>query len=130
VQITGILKTIHPQVERGNFTSRKVWVTVDHTGQYPQTIELEVSQAKVNIFNNINPGTEVVCDINLRGRIWNDPKTGNDVCFNTLACWKVSVNGKANDPGAYVPPATHDTGTGYVKQATQQHDEGSDQLPF
>ena len=77
-------------VERGTFKSRKVWVIDDENADYPQTIEVEVAQDKVNLFNNFRPGQPLTVSINLRGREWVDPKTDVTKVFNTLQCWKVT----------------------------------------
>lgn len=46
-------------VERGEFSSRKVWVTTEDNPGYPQTIEIEVQQTKVNLFNNVAEGAPI-----------------------------------------------------------------------
>jgi hypothetical protein len=76
-------------VERGTFKSRKVWVIDDENADYPQTIEVEVAQDKVNLFNNFRPGQPLTLSINLRGREWTNPQ-GDVKVFNTLQCWKVT----------------------------------------
>lgn len=76
-------------VERGTFKSRKVWVIDDENADYPQTIEVEVAQDKVNLFNDCRPGQPLTLSINLRGREWTNPQ-GEVKVFNTLQCWKVT----------------------------------------
>jgi hypothetical protein len=76
-------------VERGTFKSRKVWVIDDENADYPQTIEVEVAQDKVNLFNNFRSGQPLTVSINLRGREWTNPQ-GEVKVFNTLQCWKVT----------------------------------------
>jgi hypothetical protein len=75
-------------VERGTFKSRKVWVIDDENADYPQTIEVEVAQDKVDLFNTCRPGQPLTVSINLRGREWTNPQDEVKV-FNTLQCWKV-----------------------------------------
>lgn len=81
-------------VERGTFKSRKVWVIDDENADYPQTIEVEVAQDKVNLFNNFRPGQPLTVSINLRGREWTNPQ-GEVKVFNTLQCWKVTSDVEA-----------------------------------
>jgi len=76
-------------VERGTFKSRKVWVIDDENADYPQTLEVEVAQDKVNLFNNFRHGQPLTVSINLRGREWTNPQ-GEVKVFNTLQCWKVT----------------------------------------
>jgi len=75
-------------VERGTFKSRKVWVITEDDTKYPQTIEVEVAQDKVDLFNTCRPGQPLTVSINLRGREWTNPQDEVKV-FNTLQCWKV-----------------------------------------
>ena len=81
-------------VERGTFKSRKVWVIDDENADYPQTLEVEVAQDKVNLFNNFRPGQPLTVSINLRGREWTNPQ-GEVKVFNTLQCWKVTSDVEA-----------------------------------
>lgn len=78
-------------VERGTFKSRKVWVIDDENADYPQTIEVEVAQDKVNLFSDFRPGQPLTLSINLRGREWTNPQ-GEVKVFNTLQCWKVTTD--------------------------------------
>lgn len=94
MEIKGTLKKLHPEVLRNEFKSRKIWLTTTDNPEYPQTIEIEVNQAKVDMFNGISIGAPVICHVNLRGREW----TGTDgvtKVFNTIVCWKVEANGAA-----------------------------------
>lgn len=92
MEIQGTLKQLQPVIERGEFKSRKVWVTTTDNPEYPQTIELEVSGKNLGIFDNVSIGANVTCSINLRGREWTDPQ-GVTKVFNTLQCWKVQASG-------------------------------------
>lgn len=78
-------------VDRGKFKSRKVWVIDDENADYPQTIEVEVAQDKVNLFSDFRPGQPLTLSINLRGREWTNPQ-GEVKVFNTLQCWKVTTD--------------------------------------
>lgn len=78
-------------VERGKFKSRKVWVMDDENADYPQTIEVEVTQDKVDYFNDFRPGQPLTVSFNLRGREWTSPQ-GEVKVFNTLQCWRVTTD--------------------------------------
>ncbi len=99
MEIQAKFKSQQEIVERGNFKSRKVWVTTEDNPDYPQTIEIEVQQAKVDMFNNIAPGAPVTLHLNLRGREWTNPE-GKTSVFNSLVCWKVEASGQAAQPAA------------------------------
>ena len=75
-------------------------------GEYPQYIALQLSQDKCGLIDNVIIGQEINCHINLRGRLWTDPKTNVEKCFNTLETWKIETgaaqfeqpkDGKAQD---------------------------------
>ena len=89
MQLIGKLKKIGDVVERAEYKSRKIWITTEDNPKYPQTIEVEVSQAKVDMFNGISIGAPVTLSIDLRGREWT--KDGKTMVFNTLVCWKVEA---------------------------------------
>lgn len=91
MEIKAILKHVHPVIEKSSFKSRKVWLTVPDE-KYPQTIEIEVQQAKIDLFAGIVSGSPVVVHFNLRGREWTDPQ-GVVKVFNSLVCWKVESDG-------------------------------------
>lgn len=84
MQIKGTVVQVHATEQKGNFTFRRLWLKIDETTQYPQTIELQASGQKVDILNNIQPGATITCDINLRGNEWNGK------IFNTIQVWKVT----------------------------------------
>jgi len=93
-------------IERGSFKSRKVWVVTEDNPDYPQTIEIEVQQTKVDMFNGITPGAPVTLHLNLRGRRWTNPE-GKTSVFNSLVCWKVEADAShvASSPSTPVKPA-------------------------
>ena len=117
MELIAKLKTVHDIIERGNFKSRKVWVTTEDNPQYPQTVEVEVAQEKTGLFDNITPGSEVKLYINLRGREWTSPE-GKTSVFNTLSVWKVEVLSRAG----YLEPID-------TLEAPMRPDE-IDDLPF
>ena len=96
MEIKAILKAVQPVVEREKFKSRKVWLTVPDE-KYPQVIEIEVQQAKIDLFNDVAIGAPVLVHLNLRGREWTDPQ-GIVKVFNSLVCWKVEADGSAPGP--------------------------------
>jgi len=117
MEIQCTLKNVLPVVERGDFKSRKIWVTTADNPEYPQTLELEVSGKSLEIFNNIAPGANITCHVNLRGREWVNPDkvknpSGNATVFNTIQCWRVEAAGSQQAPqtnGAAVElPDTND----------------------
>jgi len=119
MEIKAKLEQLHDVVERGNFRSRKVWVTTEDNPQFPQTIEIELQQNKVDIMNGISIGAPVVLHLNLRGRKWTSPENKTSV-FNTLVCWKVVADGSVQPSSNIVEG----------QQAPDLVDESGEKLPF
>ena len=67
---------------------------IETSGDYPQTIQLELHQDNVNKIDEFNVGDDITCSIDLRGRKWTN-KEGEDVYFNTIVCWKLDGVGQA-----------------------------------
>ena len=68
------------------FQKRELVVTTDD--QYPQMIMIEFVQDKCDLLDSYNVGDNVKVSINLRGRLWTDPK-GVDKYFNSVQGWRV-----------------------------------------
>jgi hypothetical protein len=111
MELIGKLKKINDVVDRGDFKSRKIWITTEDNPQYPQTIEVELQKDKVDMFNRISIGAPVTLHINLRGREWT-PKDGDTKVFNTLVCWRVEAGhvAKPIDTSMELPETTDDNG--------------------
>jgi hypothetical protein len=77
-------------IERSNFKTRKVWVITEDNPDYPQTIEVEVTQEKVDIFSQFRQGQPITAHINIRGREWTNTH-GEVKVFNTLQVWKIEA---------------------------------------
>ena len=112
MKVTGLIKKVG-QVEQvsDKFKKREVWVETDRESNYPQTLNIQLSQDNADKFN-LQEGQEAELEINLRGRIW----TGNDgieKCFNSIECWKWEALGVAQAQPQQAPT-----------------EEGEDNLPF
>lgn len=92
MEIKGIVKFIgETEQVSDKFKKREFVVTM--AGQYPQHIQMQCTQDKVVMLDNLPLYTEVNCHINLRGREWTSPK-GEVKYFNTIECWKLEVVGE------------------------------------
>lgn len=88
MEIKAKFKSQQDVIERSNFKSRKVWVITEDNPDYPQTIEVEVQQEKVDLFSNLQQGTPLTLHCNLRGREWTNTE-GVTKVFNSIVCWKL-----------------------------------------
>lgn len=73
------------------FKLREFVITTE--GDYPQVIQFQASQDKVDLLDNFNPGDQVEVSFNLRGREWTNPQ-GEVKVFNTLDAWKITAEDK------------------------------------
>ena len=84
-ELTGKIKVIQdPQTFNSGFTKREMVVTVEE-GKYPQDINLEFVQEKVNLLNELNVGQTVTVTFDIRGR------EHNGRYYNNLQGWKIQV---------------------------------------
>lgn len=105
-----IINILPTKVVSDKFKTREFWVKTNE--QYPQTLCLQLSQEKCDTFN-AQIGSDVTCDINLRGREWTSPQ-GETKVFNTIECWRWTI----------------ESGQAQQAPAPQQQGEPVDDLPF
>jgi len=89
-ELTGKVKLIQDaQTFNSGFTKREMVVTVEE-GKYPQDINLEFVQDKVNLLDALQVGQEVTVTFDIRGREYNGRY------FNNLQAWKIQAGVSAN----------------------------------
>ena len=90
MEITGTIHSIgQTQTVSDKFQKREFVIATDE--QYPQHIGLEFTQDKCSKLDEVKVGQKVTVGINLKGRLWTDPK-GVEKCFNTLQAWKITAD--------------------------------------
>ena len=89
MEITGKIKLIGQTSSYGDngFTKREVVLITQE--QYPQHILVEFVKDKCSILDKFSVGQDVTIGINLRGREWTDPKSGELKHFNSVQGWKI-----------------------------------------
>jgi hypothetical protein len=91
MQVKGKVIVVNPTTTISEkFSLRKFVVETDD--QYPQPIEMQVTQDKCSLLDTISVGMVVEVSINLRGKSWTNPQ-GETKYFNTLEAWKIDVLG-------------------------------------
>jgi hypothetical protein len=58
---------------------------------YPQKVLLQLTQDNVNILDAFNVGDQLEVFINIRGREWAKPETGEIKYFNSLEVWRINI---------------------------------------
>lgn len=108
--LTGKIKLIQDAQTFGSgFTKREMVVTVED-GKYPQDINLEFVQDKINLLDNLQVGQQVTVTFDLRGREYNGRY------FNNLQGWKIVAAGNENaySPDDYSSAPPGNDSSGYI----------------
>lgn len=87
MELTGSIKLVRDTQEvSASFKKREFVITTEE--QYPQDIQLEMTQAKCDELDSFIVGSKVKVSINVRGREWINPQ-GEAKYFNTLQGYKI-----------------------------------------
>jgi hypothetical protein len=116
--LTGTLKMKKNEEVVSDKFKKREFVLTDNSSQYPQHISFQLTQAKCDLIDNYQIGTEIKVHFNLRGREWASP-SGEIKYFNTLEAWKIENEAGASMP---VPSSTN------FEEAP--FPSGGDDLPF
>lgn len=88
MQVQGTIQSISlAKKVTESFTKRDFTLTIDEDKQYPQTLQFELHNDRVDIIEAYDAGDQVMVDFNLKGRQF--MKDGEQRTINTLACWKI-----------------------------------------
>ena len=83
LKVQGVLHRVSDtQIISEKFKKRDFSIKTE--GDYPQFVQFQLSQDKVNLIDSFSPGDRIEIFFNLRGRCWEDK------VFNTLDCWKIN----------------------------------------
>ncbi|HAD96509.1 MAG TPA: hypothetical protein DCG19_03830 [Cryomorphaceae bacterium] len=115
VKLTGHIKRIAETQHFGeNFCKRSVIIETQE--KYPQVLEIELHQDRVDLIDPYTEGEKATFHINVRGREWTSPKSEVRY-FITLIAWKIEK--------------TDTSSNGQSEPTFQgQKDEDEDDLPF
>jgi len=116
--IKGEIKVINDSIQVSDSFKKREFVIIDASGQYAQTILLQLAQDRCELLDQFKVGEQVEVTFFLRGREWENPKTKEIRFFNSLDAWKIDYAGEHAD--AIQGEAT----------AKQMGDDSDDDLPF
>lgn len=86
MEINGTLEAIFDTKEfKSGFKKREF--VVNTGGDYPQSIKMEVVKDNIDKLGTIKVGAEVICKIDIRGRLYE----GN--YYNNILAWAINVGG-------------------------------------
>lgn len=94
MKVEGIIKQVQDEQKFTNFTKRSLILETEE--KYPQTLDIEFHQDRVDLLDMYKSGMRVCVHINLRGREWTNPQ-GEVKYFNSIVGWRIE-NMSANNP--------------------------------
>lgn len=125
MEITGTVKKVFDEQQiSASFKKRELVVTTEE--RYPQSVLVEFTQDNTSLLDDVREGQRVKVSINIRGREWENPKSGEIKYFVSLNGWKV----EADKPAGGATPSNEPPMDSY-SAADFPSDEGEeDDLPF
>jgi len=121
LQFTGTLKVKKDEVVISDKFKKREFVVSDDHDQYEQLICFQLAQDKTSLIDNVEIGSQITVNFNLRGREWTN-KDGVVMHFNTLDAWKIDSGAQAPAPTTSASPA--------ATAAANTTDLDSEDLPF
>ena len=97
-ELKGTVKVLNETNVISDKFKKREFVITDDSSQYPQDIAMQLTQDNCDKLNGVKVGDRLLVKFNLRGRSWNDPKTGNDRYFNSLDAWFIQKESGNNAP--------------------------------
>jgi single-strand DNA-binding protein len=80
------------EVMSEKFKKREFVIQTD--GKYPQEIQVQVTQDRCDLLNNLKLGDIIDASINLRGRSWTSQE-GIKKWFNSIEAWSINYGNSA-----------------------------------
>tara|TARA_R110000796_G_scaffold244201_2_gene367178 strand:- start:263 stop:625 length:363 start_codon:yes stop_codon:yes gene_type:complete len=102
-EVQGKIKVIGDIQTFGANGFRKAELVLDVTEkpEYPQFVNIDITQDNTDLLKNYKVGDEVKVAYNLGGRLWTNPQ-GVDKYFNSITGWK--IENIATAPNIPQPP--------------------------
>ena len=126
MELTGTIKKISDlQTFASGFQKKELVLLTEE--QYPQPINIESTQDKVDLLNAHKIGDKVKVSINIRGREWTSPQ-GEVKYFNSIVGWRMEKDASTNfnEP----TEATPNQGQPAAENKNVFAEDEDDDLPF
>lgn len=105
---------------------QKLEFVVETEDQYPQKLQLQFTQDKVDLMKFYKVGSVVDVNVNIRGREWIDPN-GVAKYFMSLDAWSISFKGSDANRD---PKPMGNIEANFQEDAIRDMQEDDDDLPF
>lgn len=102
MEATGIVyKVGETQQVSDRFSKREIIIELADNPKYPQHVKFQCTGDRCAQLDGIKKNDSVRIEFSLRGRIFQNKKTGEDDCFTNLDVWKIERVGQqhATHPG-------------------------------
>lgn len=91
MELLGKIKLLGEVQTYGNdFTKKEVVLTT--LEQYPQDISIEFVKSAIDKLSQFKVGDTVRIGINIKGREWTNPDTGQVKHFNSIQGWRIDAH--------------------------------------
>lgn len=125
MELQGTVKKITDvQTFASGFQKREMVILTQE--QYPQPINIEFLQDKINLLDSLKEGENVKVGINIRGREWVSPQ-GETKYFNSITGWRVE---KVFDNASEPTQASPSQSASPVSNENPFAGDDDDDLPF
>lgn len=91
-QLQGKLIKINDTKKVSDKFSVREFVVEESSSQYPQLIQMQVTQDKCVLLDGFTLGQDIMINFNIKGREWTSPQ-GEVKYFTTLEAWKLDATG-------------------------------------
>lgn len=102
-----LIEKSETQTVTSSFQKREFVVEYAENPQYPEFIKFELIQTNCQQLDSFKLGEVMTISFNLKGRKWNDPKSGEAKYFNSLQAWRLEKKA-GGAPDMPPPPAAND----------------------
>ena len=90
MEVQGTIYAIGPIQEITDKFKKQEFILETLNGEYTQHIKVQFTQKRIDLLQALAPGNEVVCSINLTGKLYKN-KEGKEDCFTSVDCWKIGL---------------------------------------
>lgn len=108
---------------------KKIEFVVETEEQYSQKLQIQFTQDKCDLMQYYKVGDVVDVNVNLKGREWLNPATGETKYFLSLDAWSISKKGVTQETAK---PRTKlgNIEENFQEEAIRNMQEDDDDLPF
>jgi hypothetical protein len=108
---------------------KKIEFVVETEEQYAQKLQIQFTQDKCDLMKYYKVGDVVDVNVNLKGREWLNPATGETKYFLSLDAWSISKKGITQETAK---PRTKlgNIEENFQEEAIRNMQEDDDDLPF